>query len=197
MTDGFMLPAHTSSRLKLLLCSVMPSGVSWPPQKCSCCWQVQPPYHWERKHAPKIPSTKENLVMALGERALVDLPPNTCLRDLTTPELKYLFRKHVRGDRHPSDPLHGLSSCSKSDLVQRVKTHGLDVDPKATKGCMMSTLRHHWQEQCALAGWKHDLTPECPTEHPLTPECPTERPTEPGWDLVIYSESELEHTEDC
>ena len=119
------------------------------PEKCLVCWASGvPPHEWHRANAPNIPGTKQELLDML---LLCDRTPlsEDKLKNLTKTELKTLFRKNIRGEKHSCDPCQNLSNKSKMELQEINAKHGLGQH--GTKGELMLRLRDHWSYQCALA----------------------------------------------
>lgn len=98
--------------------------------------------------APKIPQTKHELLVELES-----LHDRETLLALTKEELRHMFKKSVRGERHPNDCTCRMSVLMKNELEDRVRLHGMTTSPgtKVTKGFLQSMLREHWNEQCSLA----------------------------------------------
>lgn len=133
------------------------------PAKCPVCWGAPggpPPYLWDKAAAPNIPKGKDDLVLALSKCN----QDEKTLRSLGRDELRHLFRKHVRGERHPNDCAHRMGSLSKPELGERVHAHGLltgqDV-VSMSKGFCQTMLRAHWKEQCELAAGQWHPTSGC------------------------------------
>lgn len=119
------------------------------PEKCLVCWASSvPPYEWHRANAPNIPGTKKELLEMLSLYDRTPLPEDQ-LKNLTKTELKTLFRKNIRGEKHSCDPCQNLSSKSKMELQEINAKHGLEQH--GTKGELMLRLRDHWSRQCGLA----------------------------------------------
>ena len=95
-------------------------------------------------------------------------------------ELKHIYRKYVRGEPHPCDPTQGMGGLNKEPLAQRLAEHGVTPPGKVNKGAMMSLMRDHWMEQCALAE----------SDNPTKPASPQSQ--EDPWDL-IQPEDEMQH----
>eukprot|EP00435_Cladocopium_sp_Y103_P009715 s1878_g2.t1 len=113
--------------------------------RCSICWPPggSPPYEWEKSSAPQIPKTKDDLIAKLTPHV------KTNLKVLTVPELKHLYRKFIRGEKHPCDPTQTLSSLRKGQLQDLCRLHQL---PDAGhKGELCLLLRQHWANQCLIA----------------------------------------------
>ena len=70
---------------------------------------------------------------------------------MTLPELKALFKTHLKGEPHPHDPTRGFPKLKQDDLIDRLKVHSLPVMPRMSRGNRMLLLRSHWEEQCKLA----------------------------------------------
>lgn len=146
--------------------------------KCPCCWNGGPPYVWHKRSAPHIPQTKELLIAALKGFGTAD---ERCLwQNLPKDELKHIYRKYVRGEPHPCDPTQGMGGLNKEPLAQRLAEHGVTPPGKVNKGAMMSLMRDHWMEQCALAE----------SDNPTKPASPQSQ--EDPWDL-IQPEDEMQH----
>ena len=116
--------------------------------KCSICWSNGPPHRWSSRSAPTIPTSKKDLLEAL-KGIDIDVVPD--MSSMTKPELRHLFRQHIRGHRCKSDPTTKLGSLGISDLKMRLESHQLPVEPEMTKDAMIFALRSHWYQQCALA----------------------------------------------
>ena len=112
--------------------------------KCPICWSHGTPRQWASRSAPAMPNSKAALQEALQGLC-------SGIEDMTKPELRHLFRKHIRGERSPGDPSYGLSSLSHGDLQKRMQDHNLSILPRMTKDAMIFSIRSHWSKQCALA----------------------------------------------
>ena len=123
------------------------------PNCCDFCWSAGTPYHWSRATAPRIPQTKPELVEALQPSWSVaaSLKVGEKLETMTLPELKALFKTHLKGEPHPHDPTRGFPKLKQDDLIDRLKVHSLPVMPRMSRGNRMLLLRSHWEEQCKLA----------------------------------------------
>ena len=126
---------------------------------CEFCWSAGTPYHWSRATAPHIPQTKPELVEALKPSWSVaaSLKVGEKLEAMTLPELKALYKTHIKGEPHPHDPTRGFPKLNQDDLIERLKKHCLPVVPRMSKGNRMLLLRSHWDNQCKLA---HPDSPE-------------------------------------
>ncbi len=100
---------------------------------------------WSKSLAPNIPSRKLDLIDGIKPHVADPLE----LHPLTVPELRQLFRKVVRGEKHPFDPTQGLSCLKKGELQQLCHQHGLPG--QGNKGELSLSIRQHWQEQCSIA----------------------------------------------
>eukprot|EP00435_Cladocopium_sp_Y103_P041509 s2591_g11.t1 len=119
-----------------------------PATKCKICWGQGPPHAWDRSAAPVIPKTKAALLDALAS----ELPDQAHEhRQLLKPELKALFKRHIRGVRHVADPLRGASGLTQSELVEKLTAHDISFNDADKKGDMILKLRAHWNHQCDLA----------------------------------------------
>lgn len=97
--------------------------------------------------APKIPQTKNDLVAELES-----FHDRGDLLALNKEELRHMFKKNIRGERHPNDCTCRMSVLMKHELEERVRLHGMTITgTKITKGYLQSMLRDHWNEQCSLA----------------------------------------------
>ena len=116
-------------------------------KRCFHCWPMDspPPHMWSRSLAPTIPSRKIDLI----DQIKPYVKENLELTPLTVPELRQLFRKVVRGEKHPCDPTQGLSCLKKGELQQLCHRHGLPG--QGNKGELSLSIRQHWQEQCSIA----------------------------------------------
>ena len=115
-------------------------------KRCNVCWPpgCAPPYEWQRSEAPAIPQKKCELIEELATYI-----PEIPLTKLCIPELKQLFRKHVRGEKHPCDPTQAMSGLKKCELQQICQHHHLP--DSGSKGALCLSLREHWAGQCSLA----------------------------------------------
>ena len=114
--------------------------------------ESQPPYVWNKALAPKIPNRKDLLLKELSPTM-----NETALKTMGKEELRHMFVKAVRGERHPNDCTHRMGSMTLGELQERVEAHGLPTGQglkAATKGLLQNMLRTHWQEQCALADFE-------------------------------------------
>ena len=129
------------------------------PLCCDFCWSAGAPYFWSKATAPRLPQTKPELLEALKPSWSVaaSLKRGEKLETMTLPELKALFKTHLRGESHPHDPTRGFPKLNQDDLIERLKIHSLPVVPRMSKGNRMLLLRSHWEEQCKLA---HSDSPE-------------------------------------
>lgn len=114
---------------------------------CPECWKGEPPRQWHRQEAPVIPGTKAALLKAL-ESALPDRVSE--YKNLLKTELKAYFKEHVRGKRHPHDPIKGTSKLKKDELIERLVLHGVPFGENDKKGDLILKLREHWNAQCCL-----------------------------------------------
>ena len=112
--------------------------------RCNICWPPggSPPYEWEKSNAPQIPKRKDDLILKLTPHVQTDLTV------LTVPELKHLYRKFIRGEKHPCDPTQGLSSLRKAQLQDLCRCHQLPA--AGHKGELCLSLRQHWANQCLI-----------------------------------------------
>ncbi len=131
-------------------------------KKCPLCWDAgkttQPPYVWGKKAAPTIPKTKHELLTELSK-----VFDTSVMKELSKDELQHKFKMAIRGERHPNDCTHRMSSMTKPELEEQCNKHGLLEGPAGrdvTKGCLQSMLRSHWQEQVALANGFSDPIPK-------------------------------------
>lgn len=115
--------------------------------RCSICWPDDglPPKLWCRSSAPHIPSQKAGLINELSPL----LDDMNYLNSLTVTELRQLYRRLVRGEKHPLDPTVGLSHAKKDDLIALCEKHHLSTC--GTKGDLALRVRGHWTEQCTIA----------------------------------------------
>ena len=118
--------------------------------RCDKCWPPhgEPPYEWNRKAAPHIPKEKDELLKALSSIFEKETKAGE-FAGLTKEELKAIYRRRVRGEKHGCDPTQGITNKDKSTLQSMNKEHGLPT--AGTRGDLMLQLREHWQGQCELA----------------------------------------------
>ena len=126
------------------------------PLKCSLCWgdgNCPPPYIWNKASAPNIPNKKGDLIKALSQTC-----DEKTLQSQGKEELRYMFRKVVRGERHPNDCTHKMSGMTGDELEDKVKAHGLSTSSgmSTTRGLLQTMLRAHWNEQCSLVSSSKD-----------------------------------------
>ena len=114
--------------------------------RCSICWPDDgpPPNFWCRSSAPHIPSRKDCLINQLSPL----INDQKYLTSLTVTELRQLFRRLVRGEKHPKDPTVGLSNAKKDYLIALCKKHNLSTC--GAKGDLALRVREHWVEQCSI-----------------------------------------------
>ena len=87
-----------------------------------------------------IPKTKAALLEALAS----ELPDEAHEHQkLLKPELKALFKQHIRGVRHVADPLRGASGLTQAELVAKLTAHDMSFNDADTKGDMILKLRAH------------------------------------------------------
>ena len=105
-----------------------------------------------------MPTSKKDL-----QEALKDVLPD--MGAMTKPELRHLFRQHIRGQRCRDDPTRNLASLSSAELTTRMQAHQLPVEPSMTKDAMIFTIRSHWSEQCAMVATSQPMgfAASCPT----------------------------------
>ena len=146
---------------------------------CGECWKHGQPYQWNRNgKAPTIPRTRNQLLAAL-KMALPGLEEE--YEGLLKPELAAYFRRHVRGTRCSSDPLAGISTLRKQEIVERCRAHGIHLEDSElkdlTKGDLILRLREHWNEQTdAFSKSSLDKTP--------VQETNAVSPSSDGWESV-------------
>jgi len=164
-------------------------------RQCPECWSVKGvcPYQWDRKNAGSIPSTRQALL-----EGLTPINVSQSLSKLNVPELRALYKTHIKGKPHPADPTQGMTSLQKDQLQQLTLEHGLKIEfasgKKFTKGEMMLQLRQHWEDQCLLAlqpNQTASVTAESKLPVPLEKDQDqqlrtrnTKRPENPDWEVI-------------
>ena len=103
-----------------------------------------------KAEAPRIPATKCELMseLAKNKAAIGDRAGQQALVGLNKDELKAIFCKEIRGEKHPLDPTQNLTTLKKAALQELNRLHGLNT--QGNKGDLMLRVRNHWHQQCGL-----------------------------------------------
>lgn len=114
----------------------------------------------------RVPKTKGEIISALlMERKQVKESEQE-LNSWTVPELTHLLKCVKSARRHPCNPMVGISSHTRADLLSTCRRHGVEFEPgtRVIKAELLISLRKHWQNQVDLASAQEGSLPNDPSD---------------------------------
>ena len=147
------LPVHY-----LAMASVSKPGSHTVPEgRCLLCWPTlqEPPFqHVFQKpgSGQHVPRTKEAIIEALLSTTRNEKSMDELTR-LSLKELRWYYQQILETRPHPGNPMVGISSLRKDQLLDLCAKHGIHFQPERRifMAEMLSELRQHWECQCQVA----------------------------------------------